>query len=207
MNFRRRAFAAVFAFGTLLPVVRAFPTADQVLAAFRAIDTTGNDAISPAEWERASTALFRAADKDKSGAIDAEEAKVSNVASDTFLRIDLNHDGRLSLDEFMTLRREIFAVADRNRDDYVTLVEFELLIVFENVGWQDRNANGRMDADELRAVLEKLAELLDRDHDGLLDASEAAYMPSQRFARFDKNQDGKLSLEELVVGYRGEFEA
>ena len=57
----------------------------------------------------------------------------------------------------------------------------------------------------MRVSLTAAFEQLDLDHDGLLDKKEAAYMEAKRFARFDKDQDGKLSLEELVAGYRSEF--
>jgi hypothetical protein len=105
-----------------LPAAGALPTAASIAAALREIDTTGNDAISPAEWRVASFALFRATDKNDNHFIEADELKASALAQDTFRRLDVDGDGRLSIDEFMTLRREMFGVADYNRDDYVTLV-------------------------------------------------------------------------------------
>jgi len=199
------ALLAAFTLAFFQSVAGAMPTADQIGDAFRLMDTTQNDAISPAEWKRAAFALFRAADKNNNDFIDGDELKGSTIAQDTFLRADTNHDGRLSVDEFMELRRQLFAVADLDHDDYLTYVEYELFIVFEAVGWNDRNANGRMDISELRVSLTAAFEQLDADHDGVLDKKEAAYMEAKRFARFDKDQNGKLSLEELVAGYRSEF--
>ena len=190
-----------------MPAAGALPTAAQIATAFRELDTTKNDALNSAEWERGSFALFRAADKNNNDFIDADELKASAIAQDTFLRIDTNRDGRLSVSEFMDLRREIFAIADIDRDDYLQLVEFELLIVFEAVGWNDRNQTGRVEVTELRASLTKVFELLDVNRDGQIDKVEAGYMQPDRFNRFEKNQDGKLSLDELVVGYRSEFGA
>lgn len=197
----------LLALGAVLPAARALPAAKQIAQALHAMDTTGNDAIDAAEWRQASFMLFRAADKNNNDYIDAAEMAAGHLAEDTFRRIDADHDGRLSIDEFMKMRRELFTVADRNHDDYVTLTEFELLIVLEAVGWQDKNGNGRMDSMEMRETLGKLVELIDADHDALLDVTEAAYMQPERFKRFDKNQDGKLSLDELLAGYRSEFEA
>lgn len=192
---------------TALPAARSMPTAAQIATAFRELDTTKNDAIDAKEWERGSFALFRTADKNNNDFIDADELKGSSLAQDTFLRIDTDHDGRLSISEFMDLRREIFDIADIDHDDYLTFVEFELMIVFEAVGWNDRNRSGRIEVTEMRASLTKVFEELDADHDGLLSPQEAAYMQAARFARFDKNKDGKLGLEELVLGYRAEFGA
>lgn len=191
----------------VLPLARALPAAAQIAAAFRELDTTGNDALNAAEWQRASFALFRAADTNKNDFIDADELKGSALAQDTFLRLDADRDGRLSIAEFTKLRRDIFTSADLNRDDYVSFVEYELLIVFEAVGRHDQNQNDRMEVSELRAVLAKLFELLDGDRDGSLDRTEAAYMQPPRFERFDRNRDGKLTQEELIAGYRSEFEA
>ena len=202
---RRLALLAAFALVFFQPLAGAMPAADQIGLAFRLMDTTQNDAISPAEWKRASFALFRAADKNNNDFIDGDELKSSTIAQDTFLRADKDHDGRLSVDEFVELRRQLFTLADLDHDEYLTYVEYELFIVFEPVGWHDHNANGRMDVSELRVSLTAAFEQLDLDHDGLLDKKEAAYMEAKRFARFDKDQDGKLSLEELVAGYRSEF--
>jgi hypothetical protein len=203
---------ARFIFGLLLvtsglPAARALPAAAQVLGALHAIDTTRNNAINRAEWQEASFALFRAADKNDDNFIDAVELKASTFSQDTFSRLDTDRDGRLGIDEFMILRREIFTTADYNRDDYVTLVEFELLMVYEAVGWQDPNEPGLLPVAQLKIVLTKLFALLDADKDGHLGKEEAAYMQPQHFQRFDQDKDGTLSQEELIMGYRREFEA
>ena len=48
---------------------------------------------------------------------------------------------------------ELFARWGFDGSDYLTYVEYELFIVFESVGWHDRNANGRMEVSELRVSL------------------------------------------------------
>ncbi len=206
MRLPHLVLGACFALAAALPMARALPAAEQIAAAFREMDSTANNAISPAEWQRASFALFRAADKNNNDFIEAEEVKGSAVAQDTFLRLDTDGDGRLSVNEFMKLRRDLFAVADINHDDYLVFVEYELFIVFEAVGWQDRNRSGRMEVTEMRAVLANLFTTLDANHDAALDKTEAAYMPATRFDSFDQNKDGKLSVDELIAGYRHEFE-
>lgn len=188
------------------PSLRAMPTAAQIATAFREIDTDQSNAISAAEWQQASFALFRATDKNDNDFIEAEELKASTLAPDTFLRLDADGDGRLSIEEFMHQRRAMFATADFNGNGFVSLVEFELLVVYEAVGWRERNEPAQLPVAQLRVVAEKLFKLLDQSADGYLDPTEAAYLQPARFERFDRDKDGKLSPAELASGYRREFE-
>jgi len=201
MRFRVALFVAAM-LAWLAPVVRAFPTAAQIKTAFTALDTSHNDAIKLEEWDNASFALFHAADKNNNNFIDADELTGGAIAQDTFLRADTDHDGRLSVGEFMELRRAIFHIADIDHDDNLTFVEYELLIVMEQVGWTDRNHDGRIELSELGESLAKAFEQLDVDHDGRLSSAEASYMPSAEFNKFDKDHDGKLSSAEFIAGYR-----
>lgn len=201
MRFRPALFATA-ALALLPVVVRAFPTAAQIKTAFVALDTSKNDAIKLEEWNEASFALFRAADKNNNNFIDPGEIATGGVAQDTFVRADTDHDDRLSVGEFMALRRAIFQIADIDHDDSLTFVEYELFIVMERVGWTDRNRDGRIELSELRESLAKAFAPLDTDNDGQLTPAEAAYMPPEEFAKFDKDHDGKLSSAEFVAGYR-----
>ena len=202
-SWRRLALAALLAWA---PALRALPAATQIAAALREIDASRNELIDAAEWQQASFALFRAADANDNDFIEAEELKASTLAPDTFLRLDADRDSRLSIDEFMHQRRAIFATADFNGDGAVSLVEFELLVVYETVGWRDRNESAQLPVAQLRTVLTKLFKLLDQAADGQLDRNEAAFMQPARFERFDQDHDGKLSPTEVLSGYRREFE-
>ncbi len=197
----RFVLAVLAAFALLPPVARAFPTAAQIRTAFTALDLSENDAIKPEEWERGSFALFHAADRNGDNFIDTTELAASGIARDTFVRADTDHDGRLSVAEFMALRRAIFRFADIDHDDNLVFVEFELLIVMERVGWTDRAHADRIEISELRESLAKAFAQLDIDHDGQLSTMEAAYMPAEEFTRFDANHDGQLSLAEFSAGY------
>ncbi len=104
--------------------------------------------------------------------------------------------------EFMELRRALFHLADIDRDDHLLFVEYELFIVMEQFGWNDRNHDGIIQLSELRETLMKAFEALDTDHDGKLSPAEAAYMPAAEFKSFDKDRDGALTFEELNAGYR-----
>jgi Ca2+-binding EF-hand superfamily protein len=196
------ALLALVALGCAAPVVRAFPTAAQIKTAFDELDTSHNGAISADEWDRASFILFHATDKNNDNFIDQSELAGSAIAQDTFLRADTDHDGRLSVGEFMEIRRAIFRVADIDHDDNLSFVEFELLVVMERVGWIDRNHDGRIELSELKESLVRAFEQFDTDHDGRLSTMEAAFMPTQEFTSFDANHDGQLTVEEFVAGYR-----
>ena len=198
----RSALLAAFLLAFVLPAAHAFPSATQIKTAFAALDTSDNNAISAAEWDAASFALFRAADKNNNNFIDATELEGSAIAQDTFLRADTDRDGRLSVREFMDLRRTIFHVADIDRDDFLTFVEYELLIVMEQVGWVDRNQNGRIELSELTDSLAKAFAQLDADHDGRLSAAEAGHLSPKAFKDFDTNGDGTLTPAEFDAGYR-----
>ena len=102
----------------------------------------------------------------------------------------------------MELRRALFHLADIDRDDHLLFVEYELFIVMEQFGWNDRNHDGIIQLSELRETLMKAFEALDTDHDGKLSPAEAAYMPAAEFKSFDKDRDGALTFEELNAGYR-----
>lgn len=198
----RRLLLLFFTLACGALTARALPTAAQIKTAFDAIDTTGNGALNLDEWDHASFALFHAADKNHNDFIDADELQGSAIAQDTFLRADTDHDGRLSVAEFMEVRRALFRIADIDRDDNLIFVEFELLIVMEQVGWTDRNHNGRIELSELRESLTNAFAQLDTDRDGNLSPAEAAYMPAAEFKRFDKNGDGHLTRDEFIAGYR-----
>jgi Ca2+-binding EF-hand superfamily protein len=199
---RCASFAALLFVMFSAAAARAMPTAAQIRTAFLAMDTTRNAALNVEEWDRGSFALFHAADKNKNDRIDAEELQASNIAQDTFLLADLNKDGRLSVSEFMDLRRALFHITDIDRDDNLIYVEYELLIVMEQVGWTDRNHDGRIELSELRESLAKVVEQIDADHDGKLTAAETVFMHASQFKAFDKDADGTLSSAEFIAGYR-----
>lgn len=201
----RLALLAALAFGTATAAsaaARSFPTAAQIKTAFDAIDTSGNDAIALDEWDKASFALFRAADKNNNGFIDPEELQANSIPQETFLRADTDHNGKLAPAEFVAWRRTLFRLADIDRNGTLDRTEYELMIIMEQVGWSDNNGNGRIELSELRESLTKAFSEIDTDQDGFLTAEGAKFMTAEQFKRFDTNHDGKLSLEEFIAGYR-----
>lgn len=199
-------FAALSLVAVRTAVVAApLPTAAQIKTAFDALDTSRNGAINGGEWDRASFALFRSFDKNNDDVIDREELKATAIAPDTFRRIDLDQDDRLNAGEFTEHRRALFLIADIDRNDYLSPVEYELFIIMERIGWQDTNQNGRVELSELTASLQKAFDELDENRDGALQLAEAAFMRPAALTRYDSNRDGALSREEFVAGYRNEL--
>lgn len=198
----RFALVLAFALGFAAHLARALPSAAQIKTAYQLLDKSGNEAVGAPEWDAASFALFRAADKNNNNSIDASELQGSSLAQDTFLRADTDRDGKLSISEFMELRRGIFRIADIDRNDYLNFVEFELLLVMEQVGWADRNNNGRIELSELDLSLRKIFASLDADTDGKLSPAEATHLQPEAFKKYDANADGQLTAEEFIAGYR-----
>ncbi len=198
---KARLLLALGSLFVLLPAARALPGVAEIKAAFDALDTDHNGAISLAEWEKASFALFRTADKNNDNALDPSELGSTTITQDTFQLIDEDHNGRLSIAEFMRLRRAIFTAADIDRDDSLTFVEFELLTLLTQTGWTDRNHNGRIEPSELKAALVQAFGQLDTNHDGFLSAAEAVYMLPEQFKVSDEDHDGRLTQDEFVRGY------
>ena len=191
----------------LLPMAaaQAVPGAGEISAAFTAMDTSGNGAISRAEWEQASFALFHAADKNGDNFLTPGELGGSTITQDTFMAADEDRDGKLSVAEFMRLRRALFVAADIDHNENLTRIEYELLTLLSRTGWSDRNHNGRIEPSELRESLVQAFGRLDEDHDGFLSPAELAYMTPARCERFDENHDGKLTQDEFVTGYLKEL--
>lgn len=198
-------FCTGAAHGAAGPNGLALPDAAKIQTAFAAVDTSRNNGLSAEEWDVASFALFRVADRNNDEFIDRDELKTGNLAPDTFLRSDVDRDSRLSVSEFTDHRRAIFAIADIDRDDALTPIEFELLILMERVGWQDANRNGRIEISELTRSLEAAFAALDLDGDGELTAAEAAYLRPVARQRYDRNRDGRLNRTEFIQGYRTEM--
>lgn len=202
---RFAALALALAAGRASSAAAPLPAAAQIKTAFDALDSSRNGAINGAEWDRASFVLFRSFDKNNDDAIDREELKATSIAPDTFRRIDLDQDDRLNAGEFTEHRRTLFLIADIDRNDYLSPVEYELFIIMERTGWQDANQNGRVELSELTSSLNRAFDDLDQNRDGALQLAEAAFMRPAALTRYDGNRDGELSREEFVAGYRNEL--
>lgn len=103
-------------------------------------------------------------------------------------RFDANGDGKISLDEIQAGRKAEAAALDANGDGKLSADEL--------VAGEMRRIQTRVEA-RVKARIEAL----DTDGDGMLSAAELAMppAPSRMFERFDANNDGVLSDDELAA--------
>lgn len=178
------------------------PPAAAIRDAYRQLDTTGNGAVGLKEWQAASRALFAATDKNHDGVIERAELGANALIREAFPDAAAGAEGKLPRDRFHALRDTIFRAADIDRNDYITLVEYELLVLLRRTGWRDRNDDGRIAMSELREILARAFALLDADRDGTLTAAESAFLAPAHLAATDPKKTGRITLEQLINGYR-----
>lgn len=195
--------ALCLALAALVSQVQALPSADSIRSAFEQMDPNRDQRISLVEWDQHSFALFRAADTNRDGSLDAEEIHAGPGPSETFTKFDANQNGRLEIDEFMQLRRKLMQVADFNGSDTIDRPEFEIFTLLAEVGWEDTDNNGRLSFSELRAGLAKVFQLADTNQDGVLNETEASFLRTLSYAAITEH--GPLSPSRLYVYYRNQL--
>lgn len=120
------------------------------IAAFQMIDTAGKGQLTRAEVDDYFRRRFSELDRNRDGFITNDEAGAGvpilgmNTAREMVLRLDGNMDGKLSLDEFMTISNYLF-VRDENRDGVLTSAEVKTPPVehYVPVGKRGPNLEGR----------------------------------------------------------------
>ena len=92
---------------------------------------------------------------------------------------DLDHNGIYTCDEWKQFARRIFDLADRNRDGYVDVSEFKTI--------------------QQATPVFKEAELayFDDNRDGRISREEFVSKPNPLFARYDRNDDCKVTPAKL----------
>ena len=182
--------------------------------------------VSQRAWERISLA-----DEDSDGAVTLAELTASRDASELRIRmpnpenafdeLDLNEDGRLTLDEIRETVWTTLARADANNDVEIELTELlsardedERLIRLPNPESAftrlDINANGVLSADELHAEVWQKLSASDRNANGDVTLEELSSTRSENerdvrkpnphaaFAALDVEEDGDLVPTELT---------
>jgi Ca2+-binding EF-hand superfamily protein len=114
--------------------------------------------------------------------------------------LDANHDGKISIAEYVDVAQQMFQSMDGNQDNRVTASEMDeaqqpLIAVDASQGKDDR-ARPR----ELSSV-EKVT-VIDSDGDGVLTAREHAAGATRTFASMDTNRDGYLTVDEISVAHQ-----
>jgi len=194
---------------TLSKLQQKYSNLNDVKAAFRKFDADGDGHITRSELKQVMQgfndqevdAIFAMGDKDQSGGIDYQEfvaMMIPNCAAilkqvstqfssvqavrDAFLRIDANGDGAISRQELKNGMRlndnavdVIFAIGDSNQDNEISMPEF------------------------LRLMLPSASSAMNRLRNSFRDIAEVIVA----FKKFDANNDGSLSLQELSRGIQG----
>jgi len=132
-----------------------------------------------------------------------------------FDKLDANKDGKLSQEE---LQKGFAHLQSRRRpsDFVLTLIQIsdcdeccaeELQMVFDILHKLDKNNDGKIDAEELKAGREQLItqrvdgifKELDTNKDGKISKDEARGHIKQHFDALDRNKDGFVSRDELMT--------
>ena len=129
----------------------------------------------------------------------------------TLMAFDKNHDGKISKDEMPERFQGLFDRADTNKDGLLTKDELTKSATTQAqsanamAGRGEREREGGRERDDEREggrgpmmMMDPLLSALDTDHDGALSAKEIAAAPAV-IRKFDRNGDGSVSREELIV--------
>jgi Ca2+-binding EF-hand superfamily protein len=156
--------------------------------------------------------FFEEFDKNKDGFLTKDE--LPQGLRHGFDKIDTNKDGKLSRDEVQ--RGFAFLQPRRRPSDVVfVLIEMsdcddgctdEVQRIYDVMRQMDKNKDGKIDADELKAMRQQIVndriaalfEELDTNKDGKISRSEAAGEIRRNFDTLDVNKDGFIDREELM---------
>ena len=196
------------------------------VAIFGALDTDHDNALSPAEID-AAPAVLKALDKNGDGKISGDEFPVpagrgrgegrgrggSGIGDEapavpptpdelaaTLMAFDKNKDGKLTKKETPERLQGVFARADANHDDVLTVDEIKAAAAAQPQPTTMRPEGRRGEGGGPPPDVFFLA--LDQDRDGALSTDEIAAAPAA-LRKLDANGDGILSLPEVFGGRGG----
>jgi len=153
-------------------------------------------------------------DRDKDGYLSKDE--MPDWLHYNFARLDTNKDGKISKEE---LQKGTAFLQQRRRPSDVVIVLVEMSDCDEGCGEEiqrayeflyklDKNKDGKLDADELKAGREQVVKdrvdrfikRLDADKDGKISKTEARGLIKEHFDQLDKDKDGFVDRDELTAG-------
>lgn len=161
----------------------------------RRIDTAGNGYITPDEFVAAAQQRFARLDRNGDGKLMPDEltrgrgraaaasGKLAQFARKRFDKVDADHDGVVTADEYVAAARALYAQFDAKHDGRVTAAEIE-----SSPRTQERAVR----------VAEHLVKHMDTNGDGLVSQDEFLAAARTRFARIDRNGDGFIDADEAA---------
>lgn len=108
-----------------------------------------------------------------------------------FAAMDTNRDGKVSVTEHAVGAQKMFEAMDTNRDGRVTVAEMDAAQAA--LTGRPPTSRGATSANKIAAV--------DRDADGRVSAEEHATGSREMFTMMDTDADGQLTLAELRAGH------
>jgi Ca2+-binding EF-hand superfamily protein len=156
--------------------------------------------------------LIKEYDRNGDGFLQRNE--VPRWLRDRFDQLDTNKDGKLSREE---LQKGIVHLQPRKgpSDMVFVLIEMsdydeecvsELQQIYDVLRQMDANHNGKIEAEELKTMrqrlleerVDRLLEELDTNHDGKISKEEARGRIKEHFDKIDTNHDGFIDRDELL---------
>ena len=153
-------------------------------------------------------------DHDKNGDGYLQRDELPPDLQRAFPHLDVNKDGKISRDE---LSQGILHLQPRRRPSDVVFVLIEMSDCDEDCAGEvqraydilrklDRDKNGKIDPDELKAERERLIQhrvdnlfrQLDANRDGRISREEAKGQIREHFDEIDRNHDGAIERDELM---------
>lgn len=180
----------------------ALPTNEAMQKAFGIRDSNQGGVVSRAEWQKSSLGQFTLLDTNGDGFIQLQECWSNEMLLAFFGEADTEGIGRLTRTQFVNLREIVFDAVDINRDDFMSFLEYELLVLLRRTGWHDANDNGRIEISELDAALGAAFPLLDANHNGALSKTEAPFLSAEDLAAMDPRKTHRITLRQFIDGYR-----
>ncbi len=119
-------------------------------------------------------------------------------------KLDTNHDGQISRAEHTAGIQQMFSKLDTDNDGVVTAAEAEAGKATPHNG----SVHDDMQTDEMRndRLGHEKFQKLDKNDDGRVTLEEAANGCDAMFDKEDTNHDGTLSREELAAGHKTKTE-
>jgi Ca2+-binding EF-hand superfamily protein len=149
-----------------------------------------------------------AADDNNSDSAPSSANSVNDSNAALFDRLDANHDGQITADEVPTEHRGLFERllrrADSNGDGKLSREEFMQGLAADQPGppatrSSESHAGGKDQMRESAKIREYAASIIkqyDTNGDGVLDKTEWSKLKNAE--RYDRNHDGKITLEEII---------
>ena len=151
---------------------------------------------------------LRAADDNKSDSTSSSANSANDNNAALFDRLDANHDGQITADEVPEEHRGLFERllrrADRNGDGKLSREEFMSGLADDQPGRPAARPGGSSaggldqmrESAKIREYAASIIKQYDTNGDGVLDKSEWSKMKNAE--RYDRNHDGKITLEEII---------